>query len=158
MSHFSRLVLLILISSILLSCQMSQQLKTHRKELDRLAYGDNISMLDKFDGLADVLATALDESLTYDSPLKTYKYVNKFTVQNQAAIKILTEEINEWQNNMTQAEKIKFTARAMTKPYSRKLIRVVPKVQQSLEDGGYNLGPLEKVIVLFKVKQMIKKN
>ncbi|MCB0851573.1 MAG: hypothetical protein KDD63_05105 [Bacteroidetes bacterium] len=137
---------------------MSQQLKTHRKELDRLAYSENISMLDKFDGLADVMANALDESLAYDSPLKTYKYVNKFTIQNQDAIKLLTEEINEWQNNMSQSEKIKFTARSLTKPYSRKLIRVVPKVQQTLSEGGYSLGPLEKVIVLFKIKQMIKDN
>jgi DNA-directed RNA polymerase subunit F len=157
MAHFHRFVLLIVIASLLSSCQISQQLKTHRKELERLAYGENVSMLDKFDGMATVIATALDESLSMNSPLKTYKYVNKFTAQNEESIKKLTEEINEWQGNMSQAERVKFTARSLTKPYSRKLIRVVPKVEQTLSEGDYKLGPLEKAIVLFKLKKMIGK-
>ena len=125
-------------------CKISSQLRTHRKELDRLAFGENISKLDKFDGLATVLATALDESLSLTSPLKTYNYVNKFATQNQAALKALVEELEPWQNEMAQGEKIKFTARALAKPYSRKLIRVVPKVQKLVTEEGYNLGPLGK--------------
>ena len=157
MRNFRFLALILTISIFASGCQISQQLSTHRKELDRLAYGENVSKLDKFDGLATILATALDESTSLTSPLKTYKYVTKFSTQNEAALKSLVAELEPWQANMNQAEKIQFTARSLAKPYSRKLIRVVPKVQKMVSEEGYSLGPLEKVLILFKLKKMLKK-
>lgn len=155
MRHSHLLLILIFAVSFLSGCATSAQLKVHRLELQRLAYG-GVSNIDKFDGLASVLVTVLDESTDFSSPFKTYRYISKFVDQNDDAIKVIVSDLESWQNNMSQTDRIQFTARAVTKPYSRKLMTLVPKVQKIVEEGGYSLGPLEKALIMFKLKSMIR--
>ncbi|MDX2248799.1 MAG: hypothetical protein SF052_18575 [Bacteroidia bacterium] len=150
--YLSAIFMVILIFS---GCQTSQQLKVHRNTIQELAHGGTSNM-DKFDGLATTIITVLDEATNLSSPYKTYKYIMKFVDQNQTEIVAITTDLESWQANMGQDEKIKFTARSLTKPYSRKMITLVPKVQKMLEEGGYDLGPLEKTLLLFKLKNMVK--
>lgn len=155
MHKFSYLPTFFLAILIFSGCQTSQQLKTHRNAMHDLAYG-GASNIDKFDGMATIIASVLDESTSLSSPYKTYKYIMKFVDQNQTEIVSITSELETWQANMDQAERLKFTARTVAKPYSRKLLTLVPKVTKMVEEGGYNLGPLEKALLLFKLKNMVK--
>ena len=141
---------------MLTACTASKQLRTHRSALDRLTYGD-VSPQEKFDGFATVLATVLDEATNFGSPVRTARYLQRFSHQNQAEITLLTDQLETHLNSLTQAQKIAFVGRAMTQPYGRQLLNLVPKVTKLIEAGDYKLGPLERTLGLFALKQTLKR-
>ena len=149
-------ILLLLLGSILLSsCRMSKQLSVHRSAMQALV-SSNLSPEHKFDALAETLSTVLDESLSLRSPVSTYRYLNKFTNQNDRELTIIIDELDAWQEEMSIGQKLKLAAKMAGKPYARKLLIQIPKVSNRMAECDYKLGKLERALVLFKLKQMMK--
>lgn len=146
---------LLFVIFMLSGCQMSLLLRENRSELKRLAYGD-ISEQEKFDGLAKELVEVLETSLTFPSPFKTFKYLEKFTQQNEAELNALSGELGPWIKGMKLGEKIRFTKNVMSSPYSKELVQVAPKVRQMAKDNGYKLGALDKILLIYKVRGILK--
>lgn len=137
------------------ACQTTRQLRYHRSELDRLAF-QNLGPVEKFDGLANTLVTVLEEATDRPSPYKTFRYLEKFSQQNEPALLRLATDLDQWQGNMNSGERIKFTARVSTKAYARRLVFLIPKVTKMMQDGDYKLRTLEKVLILFRLKKMLR--
>jgi hypothetical protein len=143
---------LLLVLCNLLACTVSKQLKVHRTELNRLAY-DDLPPEEKFDGLATVVATALDEATNLESPVRTFRYLQRFSKQNGPELEVLTNELEPYVNNMNMAQKVAFVSRALTRPYGQQLVRLVPKVTKLMQSGDYKLGKLERTLALFALKR-----
>lgn len=137
------------------SCQMSKILRENQAEISRLAYGD-LSKQEKFDGLAEELVDVLETSLTLPSPVKTFRYLDKFTQQNERELNSLAAELGPWIKEMKLGEKIRFTTNVMSSPYSKQLVQVVPKVRQMAKENGYKLGTLDKILLIYKLKGLIR--
>jgi len=115
-----------------------------------------ISPAEKFDAFAQIMADVLDEATNLNSPVKTFRYLNKFTKQNEDELDKLLAELEPWQANMSLAQKANFAKNAVVKPYGRKLVRLVPKVAKMMAEGDYKIGKLERVLLLFKLRQVLK--
>lgn len=152
-----RTFLLLTLLALMSGCQLSKQLQAHRSELDRLAYSE-MGNREKFDGLAEVLVTALEEAAALSSNIRTVRYVQKFSNQNDASLRKLSNDLDGWIQGMNSRQRLAFATRALSQPYSRKLIRLVPNISKKAAEGGYNLGALERAFLLFKLKQMVKRN
>ncbi|MFK7923029.1 MAG: hypothetical protein AB8H47_13785 [Bacteroidia bacterium] len=137
-------------------CTAGKQLRVHRTELDRLANVE-VDPQKKFDGFATVIATALDEATNFESPVRTVRYLQRFSKQNQDEIVLLTDQLEEYMQSLNSAKRMAMVGRALTKPYGRKLARLIPKVTKLMENGDYKLGSLERTLGLFALKQVIKR-
>ena len=151
-----KIILFLLLWAFLFSsCRMSKQLSVHRSAMQALA-NSNLSPEHKFDALAETLSTVLGESLSLRSPVSTYRYLSKFSSQNDRELTIIIDELDTWQEQMTIGQKLKLAAQMAGKPYARKLLLQIPKVSNRMAEGDYKLGKLERALVLFKLKQLIK--
>ncbi|WNJ21433.1 hypothetical protein [Pontibacter sp. G13] len=144
---------LVLVLSFVQGCATSSMLRGHKSVMQNLAYGD-LSAQEKFDGLAEELVNVLDEAFAMSGPVKSYKYVNKFSYQNEQEINKLTAELQGWIDDMSAADRVKLIARSASKPYSRKLMIQVPKIQKAVAENNYKLGPIEKAFLLYKLKRL----
>lgn len=148
-------ILLALSLWLLNGCIPTKQLRFHKVSMHNLVYAP-ISPSEKFDGFAKVMADVLDEATSLNSPVKTYRYLNKFTKQNDEELTKLLTDLEPWQSKMTLRQKANFAKNAVTKPYGRKLVRLVPKVTKMMANGDYKLGKLESALLLFKLKRVLK--
>lgn len=156
MTQKQYLVLLLTFSLFSLNaCLPTKQLKVHKQAI-RSLISSPLSSADKFDAFAQVTADVLDEATSLNSPVKTYRYLNKFSNQNDREIGILLKELEPWQADMSLRQKANFAKNAITKPYGRKLVRLVPKVTKMMAQGDYKLGKMEKVLLLFKLRKVLK--
>ncbi|MEL6252865.1 MAG: hypothetical protein AAFR87_12705 [Bacteroidota bacterium] len=137
------------------SCTTSKQLKMHKQSL-RSIVSSPMSAEDKFDAFAQITADVLDEATSLNSPVKTYRYLNKFSKHNDRELGILLKELEPWQANMSFKQKANFAKKAVTKPYGRKLVRLVPKVTKMMAKGEYKIGKMEQVLLLFKLRKVLK--
>ena len=153
LSFLSVFPLLLLV--LLAGCQMSQQLKAHRSTLKQLAYS-NLPENQKFDALAEELVLALEGALNQPSPVKTYRYINKFSKQNDPSLDRIGAELNTWIKDMRPGRKVAFVTSTLSQPYARKLVQLIPQLEQRMRSGGYKLGKLEKILLLYKVRQLLK--
>lgn len=151
-----RTSLFLLVLGLLSSCQLSNQLRVHKTELQRLAYEESENRA-KFDGLAKVLVTALEEAAARPTTLQTVRYVQKFSKQNDRSLRQLSSDLDSWITNMKPGQRLAFGTRALSQSYSRKLIILVPKIQKKASEGGYDMGTMEKVLALYRLKQLTKK-
>lgn len=150
-----RLSLLFIIVIALSGCQTTKWLKSHRSEMQRLAYSD-MDTKEKFDGLGNELAAVLDEGTNLSSPIKTLRYLKRFSDQNESELTSLINEIDGWQQGMKMGEKIAFGSSLLTKSYARKLVFLVPKVSKMVEQNDYKIGKLEQMLLLFSLKKKIR--
>lgn len=151
-SSFSFLLLLITLTFVLGGCTTMRQLSVHKNTLDRLAYGD-MPPQEKFDGLANTLVSVIDESLRIVNPTKTYNYLDKFSNQNRASLNKLYEDLDAWRAGMNKAQKVAFGARTLTKPYTRRLANIGPKLKKRIGSRYTQLALLVKISNLLKIKQ-----
>lgn len=149
---FIILALFLILSS---GCLPTKQLRFHRLSLQNLVAAP-ISSAEKFDSFAQVMADVLDEATSLNSPVKTYRYLNKFSKQNDRELDLLLKDLEPWQANMSLGQKAKFAKNSLTKPYGRKLVRLIPKVTKMMANGDYKLGKLESALLLFKLKKVLK--
>lgn len=130
------------------ACNMNKWLDTHRMEVLRLS-DPNLSQQEKFDGLATLLATIMEQSLKFINPVNSYKFVNNFLEQNERELNILYTDLNGWQQNMNTAEKITFGAKSAKKPYVKRLIDVIPAFRDKVERQVKTIAFLGKLLKLF---------
>ena len=153
--YLPQLLILSFALILLQGCTMSKLLKQNRTEMERLAYED-LSKKEKFDGLAEVLVEVMESSLTFENPLKTFRYLEKFTKQNSDELKSLSGELKPWIDDMGRGEKISFTTRALARPYSRRMVKLVPRIQRMAKENEFELGPLQKAMLVYRLKGLIK--
>lgn len=150
-----RSILLLLLLAMLSSCATSRQLSDHRREMNRIAYSD-ANNKQRFDDFMMLTTTVLTEANQRPSTLKTLRYVEKFSKQNEAAIVKTTNELTAWISEMSLAEGVAFGSRLISKPYARQLLRLVPEIEQKAQSNGYQLGAIEKAFLLIRVQKLIK--
>ncbi|MEM7654549.1 MAG: hypothetical protein AAF399_00360 [Bacteroidota bacterium] len=146
-----------LVLILLSSCQMSRQLSVHQTNLKRLV-NSNLSEQQKFDGLAEELVMVLEGAAGQASPLKTAKYLRKFSAQNKASLNVLYDDLDNWIKGMKPGRKIAFAAGTLSQPYARKLVQLIPEVEQRVKNGGYRMGTMEKILLLYRLRKMVKNN
>ncbi|RMG27804.1 MAG: hypothetical protein D6730_06420 [Bacteroidetes bacterium] len=150
-SHTLYVSCLLLAICCLSSCTSMRQLSAHQQALQRLAYGD-MPPQEKFDGLAITLVGVIDESLRIINPEKTYRYLQKFSQQNEQELNLLYEELNAWREGMSGPQKVAFGARTLSKPYTRRLMNLNGKLQKRIGSRYTQLTLLAKVAGVLKVK------
>lgn len=154
MKHFT-IPTIALCLLMLSACTVSKQLRAHRTELDRLANVESDPQ-QKFDGLAMVIATTLDEATEFESPIRTWRYLQRFSKQNEDELVLLTSQLEEYVQSLNAAQRVAMVSRALTQPYGRKLARLIPKVNKMLQSGEYELGPLQRTLGLFALKRAVR--
>lgn len=146
-------LLIICLGGLLLSsCTASRQLSNHKTTLQGLAYGD-MPLQEKFDGLANTMTTVIDESLRIVNPTKTYNYLDKFSQQNETALNSLYDELNTWREGMRRPQKVAFSARTLSKPYTRRLPNLAGKLKKRIGSRFTQLSLLIQISKLLKVKK-----
>jgi hypothetical protein len=155
MKQFRLSLALLLLILALSGCSSSKWLANHRAEIQRLA-GPEVPPQEKFDGLAASIVGVLDEALRFGSVKKNVQHVQKFSRQNEADIEKIIADIDTWQQGMTTGDKIKFGAHALTQPYTRELVQLVPKYKRKVDRKINQLILLNKVLGVFKVGNLIK--
>lgn len=130
------------------ACNMNKWLDVHRMEVLRLS-DPSLSQQEKFDGLATLIASVLEQSLKFINPANSYKFVNSFLDQNEKELNLLYTDLNHWQQNMNTAEKITFGAKSAKKPYVKSLIDVIPKFRDKVERQVKTIVFLGKLLKLF---------
>lgn len=135
---------------------MSRLLQDHRRDL-RALLTEGVSEQEKFDGLATEVAQVLDAALDFERPSQKLRYIRKFTQQNDQELQQLSRELSTWISNQSLVQKSTFVARSLLQPYARELADLIPKFQQLAEQENYDPGALEKVLLLFQLKQLIKR-
>lgn len=146
---------LLLILFVLSSCNATRWLADHRAEIQRLA-GDNVPPQEKFDGLATTMVEVLEEAIRFGSVKKNVQHVQKFTKQNEKDIDKIIKEIDAWQQGMNTGQKIRFGAHAITQPYAKDLIDVVPRYKRKVDRKINQMIFLTKILGVFKVGNLIK--
>lgn len=139
---------------VLSGCANLKQLRLHKERIDALAYG-NLSPQEKFDGLGEELVILLDVSLSRPSAIGTYKHVDKFTRQNEAALEKLVADLGAWQADMSGPQKVAFGTRVATKSYTRRFITLMPKFKKKVGNKYDQLVFFAKLMNLFNP---LKKN
>lgn len=155
MKQFRLVFSLLLLILALSGCSSTKWLANHRAEIQRLA-GNEVPPQEKFDGLATAMVGVLDEALRFGSVKKNVQHVQKFSRQNEADIEKIIADIDAWQQGMTTGQKLKFGAHALTQPYSRQLVQLVPKYKRKVDRKINQLVLLNKVLGVFKVGNLIK--
>lgn len=138
-------------------CTMSRLLRDHRQDI-RALMGNEVSPRERFDGLATELAQVLGEATDFDRPDQSLKYLRKFSQQNAKDLRQLYSELSRWIDSKNTVEKIAFAGRAMLHPYARDLLRLVPNVQAMAKAQNYELGALDKVLLLYQLKRFERLN
>lgn len=146
---------LLLILFVLSSCNATKWLADHRAEIHRLA-GDDVPPQEKFDGLATTTVAVLEEAIRFGSVKKNVQYVQKFTKQNERDIEKIISDIEAWQAGMNTGQKIRFGAHAITQPYAKDLIDVVPRYKRKVDRKINQMIFLTKILGVFKVGNLIK--
>lgn len=113
------------------SKKMAKQLTYHNSQLAQLAER-NMDAGEKVDVLAALMIEALEESLQFQNPKNTVKFLKRYTKQNKASINSIYNEIEAWYSPMSPTSKLVATARIGTKPYVRQLLNLVPKVESKI--------------------------
>ena len=152
------LVFLWLLALLLLGgCTMSRLLRDHRQDILALM-DDGLSDRERFDGLATELAQVLGEATDFNRPDQTLKYLRKFAQQNDRELRQLYSELSVFIDNKSRAGKLAFAGRSLLQPYADDLLRLVPKVQQLARENRYDLGALDKLLLLYQLKQLGRLN
>ncbi len=146
---FRNLYLLVLvISALFSSCASTKQLKVHREVISDLAQGD-YSSKQKMDGLGKELVIVLDESLSRPTVVGTYKHVNKFTQQNEKDLQLIYNDIDDWQHNLSDPQKILVGAELATKSYTRRFIALLPKFKKKVKNKYKQMVFFSKMVNVF---------
>ncbi|GAB4410181.1 MAG: hypothetical protein OHK0039_14410 [Bacteroidia bacterium] len=145
---------LLALGLLLPACQMSRELRAPRQELKRLAYVE-MDPQAKFDGMARTLLDAMQAATAAGSPLKTQRYLRKFTQQNKDELQVLAAQLRTWIDGMGPLQKVGFAAQTLTKPYIRDLVQALPHILQTLRENKGELGPLEQAILVYRLKQLV---
>ncbi len=133
---------------LLSSCAGTRQLKLHRETLKELTYG-SYSPQEKMDILGEEFVILLDEALSKPTALGTYKHVNKFINQNERELALLYSDLEQWQAEMTDLEKVGLGAKLATKSYTRRFITLLPKFKKKVGNKYKQLVFFSKVMKLF---------
>ena len=153
-TFYTTIIYLGCLSLMLSACQMTKMMQADNQAMKRLAYGD-VSHKAQFDGFAEVLVNVMEDALAQPSPVKTYRYINKFTNKNDKEIQLITTDIRTWMKEMGPGEKLVFGARSLANPNTKRLVRLVPQLQQRLKDEEYKQNKLQKAMIMYKVKGMV---
>lgn len=140
---------------MLSGCQMAALLRDHRSEMDRLAYG-NLRPVEQFDGLAELLVEVMEQALAQPTPNKSLRYLQKFSQQNRRELEITVNSLQTWLQEQPKPAQALFLTRAITKPYARELVDLVPRTQQLIRERKGTVGSLQKALLLFRLREMIR--
>ena len=139
----------------LAGCQVSALLRTQHSEMKRLAYSD-LRPAEQFDGLAELIVDVLQSALDQPTPNKSLRYLQKFSQQNRQELELITDQLQTWMKDQPAPVRALFLTRALTQPYARDLVDLVPRTQQLIRERQGTVGSLQKALLLFRLREMIK--
>ena len=118
------------------SLRVGKLLDTYENRISTIAKGGE-SPEQKFDALAGTLVDVMEETIRIGKIRPGVKFIKGFSEENKPTIEKIITDLSVWQKNMSIAEKALFWGKVAFKPYTRKLVLLVPKfektVQQKLE-------------------------
>lgn len=133
---YSRILVLSLfvISLTLVACagKRNKQLDAHYKLLSQTAKA-KMPAEEKLDILATTAVAVMHEGVNVLDPKKGTKYVERFGNQNEENIYAILDEIGEWQEGLSTAQKFGLGLNMLQKPYVSDLVDLVPKFEQKYE-------------------------
>lgn len=133
-ADFHKLYLMsLVVLAMFCSCAGTKQLKAHREVLSDLATGD-YTPKQRMDGLGNELVIVLDESLSRPTALGTYKHVKKFAEQNENNLELIYTDIDKWQSDMNDTQKVISGVELASKSYTRRFITLLPKFKKKVNN------------------------
>jgi hypothetical protein len=131
---------------------MSRLLSDHRQDILALMT-PGMDEKARFDGLATELSQVLGEATDFNRPDQTLAYLRKFSKQNNRELLQLYSDLSLWIDGKSTMGKVSFAGYALMQPYADELLTLVPKVQRLASEGQYDLGALDKLLLLYQLKQ-----
>lgn len=127
--------------------KMNKMLVYHNAQLDQLAK-KKMAPLKKMDVLADLMVLALEESLEFNKPKDSVKFLRTYTAQNKESIDKIYREIARWYNGLNATGKLVATAKIGLKPYVIQLVNLAPKVEKKINRKLKNIFFLSRFVRL----------
>ncbi len=144
---------LILLSFLLLaftaSCSFTKDLEQHRLRL-AAATAPDVSLADKRDALGLSTVAMMHEAVDRLNPKKGAKYVQAYAKTNGPFIDTLVAQLKRGQANMSQTQRIAFGLSAITRPYAKDAIDLIPRFvrkYQQIQAVARITGGLKDVIL-----------
>jgi len=131
------------------SAKMNKMLTYHNAQLAQLAK-KQLEPSKKVDMLVALMIEALEESMEFNKPKDSVKFLKAYTRQNKQSVDIIYKEVEAWFNGLSTTGKVIETARLGTKPYVRQLYHIVPKVEKKIN------RKLNKIFFLARFTKLLK--
>lgn len=134
MTKLSNILFLSIIILSASSCAMSKMgkyMSQHKTNLQAVL-GKNVAPQEKLDAVALSFVNAMEESLTYTQTKHSVKHIDQYSSKNKPELDQLFGDIEKWYDGMSQPQKMMTLASLATKPYTQKLITLVPKFERKV--------------------------
>lgn len=91
-----------------------------RTELDELA-DQNLPMGEKYLVLGKVVSTLMDETASISQDATAAAHMEEFLSDNESALRRLGIQLDNWQKNLTEEDRLFFVMELLSQPYSTRL-------------------------------------
>lgn len=115
--------LVIILLLFLTSCykpQSGSNSPETRTELDELA-DLNLPMGEKYLELGKVVSTLMDETASIAQDAAASAHMEEFLSDNESALRRLGIQLDNWQKNLTEEDRLFFVMELLSQPYSTRL-------------------------------------
>ena len=134
---------------LVLSCDPPQRNSLSpetRTELDLLAEDNYRETEEKFFIVAEKLAIVLKEAMNKGNANASMEHLRKFASDNQLALDLLKEEIDEWQKIIPEEDRQDFMMRMVTREYIFELQRLDKQFRQRVGNNPTYLTEFEQLM------------
>ena len=131
--------------------KMGKLLNAHEQMLADAIKG-NLSQEEKLDVVATSFVNALEEALSYSQTKKSVQHIDKYSKANEKNLNILLKDVEGWVGNMSTPEKVMMISKVASKPYTGKLIELVPKFERKVNRKITTFKIASKIIGIVKPK------
>lgn len=117
--RLAAIILLLLLSGCYKPQSGSNSPET-RTELDELA-DQNLPMGEKYLELGKVISTLMDETASIGQDAAASAHMEEFLSDNESALRRLGIQLDNWQKNLTEEDRLFFVMELLSQPYSTRL-------------------------------------
>ena len=123
----------------------NRRLAWHESELARAANSTTMPAQEKLDILMTSFVQMADETLKPINPKKGIRFVKKYSETNEANINKILGDVQKWQNNMNDVQRITNGVALARKPYTKQLIDLYPKFRRKYKQYKFAMNLTNKL-------------
>ena len=112
--------------ALLSGCSSSKQIAAHGERL-RAAAAPGVSLVDKRDALGESAVAMMHQAVDRLNPKKGARFVTAYAKTNGPYLDTLVAQIRRGQAAMTNAERIAFGLGAVSRPYAKDALELMPR-------------------------------